>query len=69
VEICAQRDVKGLYEKAFKGEITGFTGVDDPYEPPERPEVVVETDRMTPEESVDRVVRSLEELGYIRPAP
>jgi adenylylsulfate kinase len=68
VEICAQRDVKGLYEKAFKGEITGFTGVDDPYEPPDRPEVVVETDRMSPEECVELVTGKLEELGYIPPA-
>ena len=68
VEVCAQRDVKGLYEKAFRGEITGFTGVDDPYEPPEHPEVVVETDRLTPEECLARVVARLEELGYL-PAP
>jgi adenylyl-sulfate kinase len=67
VEICAQRDVKGLYEKAFRGEITGFTGVDDPYEPPEHAEVVVETDRLSPEESLDRIVSKLEELGYLRP--
>jgi adenylyl-sulfate kinase len=68
VEVCAQRDVKGLYEKAFRGEITGFTGVDDPYEPPEHAEVVVETDRMTPEECLVQVVARLEELGYL-PAP
>jgi adenylyl-sulfate kinase len=68
VEVCAQRDVKGLYEKAFRGEITGFTGVDDPYEPPEHAEVVVETDRMTPEECLTRVVARLEELGYLPPA-
>ncbi|HJV05484.1 MAG TPA: adenylyl-sulfate kinase [Actinomycetota bacterium] len=66
VEVCAQRDVKGLYEKAFRGEITGFTGVDDPYEPPVNPEVVVETDRMSPEECLDRIVSTLEELGYLR---
>jgi adenylyl-sulfate kinase len=68
VEVCAQRDVKGLYERAFRGEITGFTGVDDPYEPPERPEVVVETDRLTPEECLAQVVARLEELGYLSPA-
>jgi adenylyl-sulfate kinase len=68
VEVCAQRDVKGLYEKAFRGEITGFTGVDDPYEPPTDPEVIVETDRMTPEECVERIVATLEELGYLKPA-
>src|SRR5579885_448433 len=44
VEICAQRDIKGLYQKAIKGEIKGFTGVDDPYEPPLNPEVVCKTD-------------------------
>jgi adenylyl-sulfate kinase len=69
VEVCAQRDVKGLYEKAFRGEITGFTGVDDPYEPPADPEVVVETDRMSPEECLGLIVARLEELGYLRPKP
>jgi adenylylsulfate kinase len=68
VEVCAQRDVKGLYEKAFRGEITGFTGVDDPYEPPAHPEVVVETDRLTPEECLAQIVARLEELGYLSPA-
>ena len=68
VEVCARRDVKGLYEKAFRGEITGFTGVDDPYEPPEHAEVVVETDRMTPEECLTQVVSRLEELGYLPPS-
>jgi adenylylsulfate kinase len=67
VEVCAQRDVKGLYEKAFRGEITGFTGVDDPYEPPEHPEVVVETDRMPAEECLAVIVARLEELGYLPP--
>jgi adenylylsulfate kinase len=67
VEVCAQRDVKGLYEKAFRGEITGFTGVDDPYEAPANPEVMVETDRMSPEECVERIVAKMEELGYLRP--
>ncbi|HZB02879.1 MAG TPA: adenylyl-sulfate kinase [Actinomycetota bacterium] len=67
VEICAQRDVKGLYEKAFRGEISGFTGVDDPYEPPERPEVVVETDRMSPEDCLEAIVSTLDRLGYLEP--
>ena len=61
------QDRKGLYEKA-RGEITGFTGVDDPYEPPENPEVVVDTERRSPEECLDILVRRLEELGYLRPA-
>jgi adenylylsulfate kinase-like enzyme len=67
VDVCAQRDIKGLYEKAFRGEITGFTGVDDPYEPPENAEVVVETDRMSPEECLERIVSKLEELGHLKP--
>jgi adenylyl-sulfate kinase len=65
VEVCAQRDVKGLYEKAFRGEISGFTGVDDPYEPPERPEVVVETDRMSPQQCLKVIVSTLDRLGYL----
>jgi adenylyl-sulfate kinase len=68
VEECARRDRKGLYEKAFRGEITGFTGVDDPYEPPESPEVVVDTERLTPEECLEILVRRLEELGFLRSA-
>jgi len=66
VDECARRDVKGLYEKAFAGEIKGFTGVDDPYEPPESPEIVVETEGKTPEESAEVVLAKLEELGLIR---
>jgi adenylyl-sulfate kinase len=67
VEECARRDVKGLYEQAFRGEITGFTGVDDPYEPPENPELVVDTERLSPEECLELLVAKLEELGYLRP--
>jgi adenylyl-sulfate kinase len=62
---CARRDVNGLYAKAFAGEIKGFTGVDDPYEPPESPEIVVETEGKTPEESAEVVIIRLEELGLI----
>ena len=65
VEVCAQRDVKGLYQKAAAGEIKGFTGVDDPYEPPGSPEVVCHTDKESIEESVEKVLTKLEELGYI----
>jgi adenylyl-sulfate kinase len=67
VEECARRDVKGLYEKAFRGEITGFTGVDDPYEPPENPELVLDTEQLDPRECLDLLVARLEELGYLRP--
>src|SRR3989338_20806 len=62
---CAKRDVKGLYQKAMRGEIKGFTGVDDPYEEPLHPEVVCETDKETPEESAEKVLNKLEALGYI----
>ena len=57
--------MKGLYEKAFAGEIKGFTGVDDPYEPPASPELVVDTEAHSPEESARLVVAKLEELGLV----
>ena len=65
VEVCAQRDVKGLYAKAFAGEIGNFTGVSDPYEPPENPEIVCHTAEETVEESAAKVIAYLEEHGYI----
>ncbi len=65
VEICMERDVKGMYKKAMKGEIKNFTGVDDPYEEPENPAFVLETDRENIEESTGKVLERLEELGYI----
>ena len=65
VEECARRDVKGLYAKALAGEITQFTGVSDPYEPPEAAEVVVETVHEAPEDSVARVLELLEHRGLI----
>ncbi len=65
VEECARRDVKGLYAKALAGEITGFTGVDDPYEPPSSAELVVHTMEETPEESLQHLLDKLHELGYI----
>ena len=68
VEECARRDVKGLYEKAMKGEISNFTGVNDPYEPPKNPELVLETNVLSQEECVARLVAKLEELGLIKPA-
>jgi adenylylsulfate kinase len=67
LEECARRDVKGLYAKAFAGEIKEFTGVSDPYEPPLEPEIVVETEGRTPEESADFVIRELERLGFLEP--
>jgi len=65
VEECARRDVKGLYEKAFKGEIKEFTGVSDPYEEPVSPELVVDTEEQSAEECAQLVVAKLEELGLV----
>ena len=62
--VCEGRDVKGLYEKARKGEIKGFTGIDDPYEEPLNPEVECRTDLESLEESVAKVWTKLIELGY-----
>ncbi|MGH2626612.1 MAG: adenylyl-sulfate kinase [Anaerolineales bacterium] len=65
--VLAERDVKGLYRKALAGEIANFTGISDPYEEPVNPEVLIETHREMPEESLDRIVRALEGLGYLSP--
>jgi len=65
LEVLIERDPKGLYKKALAGEIKQFTGVSDPYEEPEKPEVVVETDKETVEESVNKIMRTLELMGYI----
>ena len=64
-EIAAHRDPKGLYKKALAGEITGFTGVDDPYEAPERAELTIYTETESPEESLVHVLDTLKELGRI----
>lgn len=65
---CEERDPKGLYRRARLGEVGGVTGIDDVYEPPLDPEVVLETDREIPEMSAARVLRALEEAGYVEPA-
>jgi adenylyl-sulfate kinase len=65
VDECARRDVKGLYAKAFAGELKGFTGVDDPYEVPEDAELVVDTEALEPGESASAILAKLEELGLI----
>ena len=65
VDTCAERDVKGLYAKAFSGEIKEFTGVSDPYEAPENPEFVCHTENETPEESAEKLLAYLEERGLI----
>jgi len=65
VEVCAERDAKGLYEKAFKGEIKEFTGVSDPYEIPENPELVIDTESQSPEQSAQQILVYLEEREFI----
>jgi adenylylsulfate kinase len=66
IEELSRRDVKGLYAKALRGEIPHFTGISDPYEPPEEPDVVVDTKEETVEESVSAILRALEERGLVR---
>ncbi|MCS6835957.1 MAG: adenylyl-sulfate kinase [Anaerolineae bacterium] len=65
LEVCMSRDVKGLYAKALRGEIKQFTGIDDPYEAPERPEILLMTDRQTPEQSIAQVWAYLAERGFV----
>src|SRR3989449_3334563 len=65
VEECARRDVKGLYARAFAGELTGFTGVDDPYEPPSSPELIIDTEHEGPDKSLQHLLDELQDLGYI----
>src|SRR5688572_11737917 len=65
LEVCAERDVKGMYKKAMAGEIPNFTGVSDPYEAPENAEIVIPTHLETVEQSANRVIAYLEEKGLI----
>lgn len=65
LDVCEQRDVKGLYKKARLGEIRNFTGIDDPYESPLSPDVECRTDRESPEESIAKVLAKLRELNYL----
>jgi adenylyl-sulfate kinase len=65
LEICVERDVKGMYAKAFAGVIENFTGVSDPYEEPVNPDIVVHTHEETPEESAQKLIAYLEEKGFI----
>ncbi len=66
LEVCAERDVKGLYKKAYSGEIPQFTGVSDPYEPPAAPEITLKTEEEDPQDSARRVIEKLEFLGYLK---
>jgi adenylyl-sulfate kinase len=65
IDVLVQRDAKGLYKQALAGEITHFTGISDPYEPPLAPEVTIHTAREIPQESVDRILEALQELGLL----
>ncbi len=65
IESLVERDVKGLYEKALSGKIESFTGVSDPYEPPENSEIVLHTDRESEEQSAAKILTWLEERGYV----
>jgi sulfate adenylyltransferase len=66
LEVCEARDRKGLYAKARAGLIKGFTGIDDPYEAPQSPEVVIDTGQLTPDLAAHRILITLEKLGYVR---
>jgi adenylylsulfate kinase (EC 2.7.1.25) len=65
LEVCEKRDVKGMYKKAREGIIKNFTGIDDPYEPPENPDIELKTDILQVEECVEKILKFLKEKGYI----
>ena len=67
LEVCERRDPKGLYKKARAGEIANFTGISAPYEVPEEPTLRLDTDALSVEECVDRVVAHLQEHGFLSP--
>jgi sulfate adenylyltransferase len=69
LEVCEQRDIKGLYAKARRGEIKGFTGIDDPYEAPTTAEVVVETVGQEPEANARQILDYLLEQGFVGCSP
>ena len=66
LEICEQRDRKGIYSRARAGKIERVTGIDDPYIPPINPDLTIDTNQLSPEETVQEVLLYLEEQGYIR---
>jgi sulfate adenylyltransferase len=66
LEVCDARDVKGLYARVRRGELKGFTGIDDPYEPPQHPEITLDTVNHTPQENASFIVEYLIERGFIR---
>ena len=66
LETCIERDPKGLYAKAQRGEISHFTGISDPYEEPQNPEIIIETDQEQPDESLMKILKQLEKLGLLK---
>lgn len=64
VDICSARDAKGIYEKARKGEIKNFTGISSPYEEPESPEIIIDTDKETPVEAVKKILNYIEDAFF-----
>nr|NIN01127.1 adenylyl-sulfate kinase [candidate division Zixibacteria bacterium] len=66
LDVCEQRDAKGLYTRARRGEITGFTGIDDPYEAPRHPEIRLDTVKDMPEDNAKRIMEYLKDKGFIR---
>jgi sulfate adenylyltransferase len=66
LEVCEEWDVKGLYAKARQGIIKGFTGIDDPYEAPENPELAIDTSNISQEEAVQELLVYLENEGYLK---
>jgi sulfate adenylyltransferase len=66
LEICEERDVKGFYAKARRAEIRGFTGIDDPYEPPDHPELILETVHYSPRKNAQLIIDYLIERGFIQ---
>jgi len=66
LDVCEQRDVKGLYKKARQGEISHFTGISDPYEPPQQPDLVLDTAALSIEQSVAALITLLQQQGVIR---
>jgi len=65
LDVCIERDPKGLYKKALAGEIKQFTGIDDPYEEPLTPDLIVETDKESEDESFEKILSKARELGYL----
>jgi adenylyl-sulfate kinase len=68
LQLCIQRDVKGMYKRALAGEMKNFTGVDDPYEAPLQPEIIIETEKEPPAVSAERILTKLEKMGLLSPA-